>query len=102
MASTSVAVRELVHQLLGLPLAVVGEAGAGNVGVETPSALAWDCALRTNVTVMLRACGVPPQAPTITVAASTARTLGAFQTMVRLRISIACPADRVVVKGLDG
>ena len=31
-----VAVRELVHQLLGLPLAVVGEAGAGHVGVENP------------------------------------------------------------------
>ena len=66
---------------------------------RTPSALAWDCALRTNVTVMLRACGVPPQAPTITVAASKARTLGAFH-LVRLRISIACPAYRVVVKSL--
>ncbi len=35
MASMSV-VGELAHQLLGLPLALVGEAGAGDVGVEDP------------------------------------------------------------------
>jgi hypothetical protein len=60
--------------------------------------LACDCPFRTKVNVMLRACGAPPQAPTTTVAASTA---AAFQTKVRLRMAIACPADGVGVKGLQ-
>jgi hypothetical protein len=47
---------------------------------------------------MLRACGEPPQAPTITVAASTA---AAFQIMLRVRMAIACPADGMDGKGLQ-
>ncbi|BBX74718.1 hypothetical protein MSHI_26240 [Mycobacterium shinjukuense] len=66
-----------------------------------PSALAWDCALRMKVTVMLRACGPPPpQAPTTTAAASTATTLQAFRIGVRFAMAIACPADTVGGKGL--
>jgi hypothetical protein len=50
-----------------------------------------------NVKVMLRTCGDPPQAPRITVAASTA---AAFQIMLRLRMAIACPAHGPGGKGL--
>jgi hypothetical protein len=50
------------------------------------------------VKVMLRACGDPlPQAPTITVAASTTAV---FQIMLRLRMAIACPAHGPGGKGL--
>ncbi|BBX98045.1 hypothetical protein MLAC_33390 [Mycobacterium lacus] len=52
------------------------------------------------VKVMLRACAVPAQAPTISVAASTANTLEAFQIMVRFAMAIACPADTAGGKGL--
>ncbi len=65
-----------------------------------PLALASDSACRMNVNVMLRACGDPPQAPTITVAASTATAFEAFLIMLRLRMAIACPADGVGGKGL--
>jgi hypothetical protein len=47
---------------------------------------------------MLRACGEPPQAPTITVAASTA---AAFLIKLRLARAIACPADSLGGKGLS-
>jgi hypothetical protein len=63
----------------------------------TPSALACDWAFRMKVKVMLRAWGVPPQAPTITVAASTH---AAFQITLRFGMAIACPADHADVKGL--
>jgi len=66
----------------------------------TPSALACDCALRMKVSVMLRACGDPPQAPTMSIAASKARTLAVFRIMVRFAMAIACPADTVAGKGL--
>ncbi|BDB40730.1 hypothetical protein Mkiyose1665_54730 [Mycobacterium kiyosense] len=68
-----------------------------------PSALAWDCALRMKVNVMLRACGLPPpQAPTRTAATSTVKTLGAVRIMLRITMAIACPADAVGGKGLRG
>jgi hypothetical protein len=50
-----------------------------------------------NVKVMLRTCGELPQAPTITIAAST---VAAFQIMLPLRMWIACPADGAGGKGL--
>ena len=90
---------ELAHQLLGLALALVGEAGTGNVGVEDPVRVGLGLCVadeRHGDAARLR---VPPQAPTMSVAANKARTLGAVH-LVRLRISIACTADRVVVKGL--
>ncbi|ASL07729.1 MULTISPECIES: hypothetical protein [Mycobacterium] len=66
----------------------------------TPLALVSDSACRTNVTVMLWACGDPPQAPTITVAASTATAFEAFLIKLGLRMAIACPADGAGGKGL--
>ncbi|GAB3004684.1 hypothetical protein MBOU_08430 [Mycobacterium bourgelatii] len=54
-----------------------------------PSALAWDWALRMKVKVMLRASGLPlPQAPTISVAASTAAV---FQIRVRFAMAHSLP-----------
>src|ERR1700722_5850965 len=79
------------------PLPSALRPGPGAPVSMMPSASAWDCAFRTNVNVILRACGSPPQAPTTSVAASTAAI---FQTNVRLRMAIACPADGVGVKGL--
>jgi hypothetical protein len=54
-----------------------------------------------NVSVMLRTCGDPEQAPTAMTAASAA---AAFQmtVRVRLRMSIACLADGVGVMRLPG
>src|ERR1700748_1851825 len=64
-------------------------------------ALLCDSACRMNVNVMLRTCGDPEQAPTVTTAASAA---AAFQmtVRVRLRMSIACPADAIGVMRLPG
>src|SRR5947209_8478649 len=73
----------------------------GSIEIGLPSnqpALASACACRTNVIVMLRTWGdPPPQAPTITAAASTARP---FAITLPLRMSIACPADGAGGKGL--
>ncbi len=66
-----------------------------------PSALAWDCALRIKVKVMLRGCVGPPQAPRSSVAASTARTVQAFRTGVRFAMAIACPVDTVRGRACD-
>ncbi|BBZ45684.1 hypothetical protein MPRM_29650 [Mycobacterium parmense] len=52
------------------------------------------------VNVMLRCCGGPPQAPMTMVTASAATALEAVDIMLRLRMSIACPADGVGGKGL--
>ena len=53
-----------------------------------PLALDSDSACRMNVTVMLRACGDPPQAPTITTAVSAATAFETFR--------IKCGTDHVV------
>src|ERR1700753_1234123 len=75
--------------------------GPGMSVLMTCWALLCDSACRMNVNVMLRTCGDPEQAPTVTTAASAA---AAFQmtVRVRLRMSIACPADGIGVMRLPG